>query len=296
MAEMMTLAQPVVTVALDIFITLGHQGLVALNLSSDTRAMSTTVAPRRITLRSGHRVLVRALRPDDGPGLAEAFAQLSETSRYRRFFALKPHLSEQWLAYLTDVDHRDHEALVAVAPGSGQLVGVARFIRNPREPDVAEVAVTVIDSWQRRGLGTALLRKLAQRAAEEGIRYFAAEILAENQPMLTLAHRLGDAETTHHGDTVSARIDLGAATDEAGTSRYDGYDLLRAAARGEFIGLPAVLREWLDLSEKIIASLLVPVSAFWDASGQAAPTAPAPGRSSGLPGEDQSMDQRRSAG
>jgi len=209
-------------------------------------------------------VLLRALRPDDGPGLAEAYEQLSETSRYRRFFTAKPHLSEQSLAFLTDVDHRDHEALVAVAPGSGQLVGVARFIRNPREPDQAEVAVTVIDSWQRRGLGTALLRELAQRAAEEGITHFTAEILAENQPMLTLAHRLGPAETTGHGSTVSARMDLTAAAEQAGTTRYDGYDLLRDAARGEFIGLPAVLRGWLDLSEKIIATLLVPVSAFRD--------------------------------
>ena len=134
--------------------------------------MDTTLVPHWITLRSGHRVLVRALRPDDAPGLAEAFEQLSETSRYRRFFTGKPHLSEQTLAYLTDIDHHDHEALVAVAPGSGQLVGVARFIRIPREPDQAEMAVTVADSWQRRGLGTALLRELAQRAAEEDIRYF----------------------------------------------------------------------------------------------------------------------------
>ena len=79
----------------------------------------------------------------------------------------------------------------AAAPGSGQLVGVARFIRIPGEPDLAEVAVTVIDSWQRRGLGTALLRELAQRATEEGIRHFTAEMLAENKPMLTLARRSG---------------------------------------------------------------------------------------------------------
>jgi RimJ/RimL family protein N-acetyltransferase len=240
--------------------------------------MDTTFVPHRTTLRSGHRVLVRALRRDDAPGLAEGFEQLSETSRYRRFFTAKPHLPEQSLAFLTAVDHRDHEALVAVAPGSGQLVGVARFIRHPREPDQAEVAITVTDSWQRRGLGTALLRELAQRAAEEGIRYFTAEILAENQPMLTLAHRLGHAETTPSGSTVSARIDLTAATEQAGASSYDGNDLLRGAARGEFIGLPAVLPGWLDLSEKIIATLLVSVSDFCDTSQQAAPTATALGR------------------
>jgi RimJ/RimL family protein N-acetyltransferase len=223
-------------------------------------------------------VLARALRPDDAPGLAAAFEQLSETSRYRRFFTAKPRLSERTLAFLTAVDHRDHEALVAVAPDSGQLVGVARFIRNPREPDQAEVAVTVIDSWQRRGLGTALLRELAQRAAEEGIGHFTAEILAENQPMLTLAHRLGDAESTRSGHTVSALIDLTEATEQPGTSSCDSYHLLRAAARGDFIGLPALLRGWLDLSEKIIATLLVPVNAGCDTSQQAAPTATAPGR------------------
>jgi RimJ/RimL family protein N-acetyltransferase len=243
--------------------------------------VDTTVVPHRITLRSGHQVLVRALRPDDAPALAEGFEQLSETSRYRRFFTAKPHLSEESLAFLTAVDHHDHEALVAVAPGSGQLLGVARFVRNPQEPDRAEVAVTVTDSWQRRGLGTALLRELAQRAAEEGIRYFTAEILAENQPMLTLAGRLADTETTHEGSTVSALIDLTKATEQPGTSGYGYYDLLRAAARGEFIGLPAALRGWLDLSGKIIATLLVPVSALCDALREAAPTAPAPGRPEG---------------
>ena len=218
------------------------------------------------------------MRPDDAPGLAEAFEQLSETSRYGRFFTHKTHLSAQTLAFLTDVDHHDHEALVAVAPGSGQLVGVARFIRSPRDPGQAEAAVAVIDSWQRRGLGTALVGELVQRAAEEGIWHFVVEILADNRPSLILAHRLGDAETTRQGSTVSARIDLTAATEQAGTPSRDSYDLLRAAGRGEIIGLPTVMRECLDLSEKIMAALLVPVSAFCDIPWQAAPTATAPGR------------------
>jgi len=75
--------------------------------------------------------------------------------------------------------------------------------------------------------------------------------------MLTLAHRLGHAETTYRGSTVSVRIDFPAATEQPGTLSYDARDLLRAAARGEFIGLPVVLRGWMDLSEKIIATLLV---------------------------------------
>ncbi len=223
-------------------------------------------------------MLVRVLRPDDGPGLVEAFEQLSETSRYRRFFAVKPRLSEESVAFFTDVDHRDHEALAAMAPDSGQLVGVARFIRHPGQPDQAEVAVTVIDSWQRRGLGTVLLCELAQRAATEGIRYFTAEILAENLPMLTLARRVGHADTSFHGTTVSALIELPASAKKVATFSHDGYDLLRAAGRGEFIGLPAVLRGWLDLSEKIIATLMAPVSAFYDTSRQAAPAPTEPGQ------------------
>ena len=255
--------------------------------------MDTTLVPYQVTLRSGHQALVRPLRPDDGPGLAEAFEQLSETSRYRRFFAVKPRLSEGTLALLTDVDHHDHEALVALAPDSGQLVGVARFFRLSGQPDQAEVAVTVIDSWQRRGLGTVLLRELAQRAATEGIRHFTAEILAENGPMLTLAHRLGLADTNLHGGTVSALIELPASGNQAvtfsrdgyhgyegydGHDGHDGYDLLRAAARGEFIGLPGVLRGWLDLSEKIIATLMAPVSAFCEISRRSAPEATPPGQ------------------
>ena len=170
---------------------------------------------------------------------------------------------------VTDVDHRDHEALVALAPGSGQLVGVARFIRNPREPDQAEVAVTVIDSWQRRGLGAALLRELAQRAAEEGIRHFTAEILAENRPMLTPG-----PQARARRDHLSRKRGVG--LDRPRGDRAGGHlrprPAARRGARGEFIGLPAVLRGSLDLSEKIIATLLVPVSAFHDASRQAATT------------------------
>jgi len=56
---------------------------------------------------------------------------------------------------------------------------------------------------------------------------------------------------------------------QPGTLSYDARDLLRAAARGEFISLPVFLRGWMDLSEKIIATLLVPVGAFCDTSGQA---------------------------
>jgi GNAT superfamily N-acetyltransferase len=67
------------------------------------------------------------------------------------------------------VDHRDHEALLAVIPGSSKSVGVTRYVRDHERPDRAEIAVAVLESWQGRGVGKALLRVLADRARNEGI-------------------------------------------------------------------------------------------------------------------------------
>jgi RimJ/RimL family protein N-acetyltransferase len=162
---------------------------------------------RRFRLRSGHAVLIRPILSDDAPGLAAAVEQLSAQSRYRRFHSHMPSLNPQMLSYLTDIDHHDHEALVALAPGSGDIVGVARFIRDTATPDTAELAIVVADGWHRRGLGTLLIGLLGRRATEVGIDHFSAEILAENTPTLALVHRLGDAELTDRGPTTSVRMD-----------------------------------------------------------------------------------------
>ena len=72
------------------------------------------------------------------------------------------------VTYLTEIDHHDHEAIIALEEESGEGIGVARYVRNPTHPETAEVAVTVIDEWQGRGLGTLLLEVLGQRARAEG--------------------------------------------------------------------------------------------------------------------------------
>jgi acetyltransferase len=111
------------------------------------------------------------------------------------------------LDYLTDIDHNDHEALVALAPGSREIIGLARFVRDAATPDTAELAIAVADAWQRRGLAHVLLDELAKRATEVGIGCFTAEILADNTPTLALLHRLGTPDLTHHGSTVTASMD-----------------------------------------------------------------------------------------
>ena len=102
-----------------------------------------------------------------------------------------PELSESMVRYLTTVDHHDHEALVALDPETGEGVGVARYVRDADDEKRAEAAVTVIDDWQGRGLGTLLLELLAARAREEGITRFTALMLASNDEMMELLDSLG---------------------------------------------------------------------------------------------------------
>jgi GNAT superfamily N-acetyltransferase len=144
-----------------------------------------------VALRDGSAVDVRPVRPDDRDLLREGFERLSPESRYRRFLSPIDHLSEEWLTYLTDVDHHDHEALAAVDPATGRGVGIARYVRLEDRPDAAEAAVTVADDWQGRGVGTLLLELLAARAREEGVERFTALMLAANDDMRELLERLG---------------------------------------------------------------------------------------------------------
>ena len=135
-------------------------------------------------LRDGSVVLIRAVQAGDAPLLAEGFARLSAESRQLRFLTGKPRLTPAELRYFTEIDHHDHEALGALDPVDGRGLGIARYIRHGEDPEGAEVAVTVIDEWQRRGLGTELLNRLVDRARQEGIVHFTALVAAHNEGVL----------------------------------------------------------------------------------------------------------------
>src|SRR5262249_26789271 len=96
-----------------------------------------------LELRDGSTVELRPIRPEDKPIFLDGFARLTPESRYLRFFTGKDHLTDAELAYLTEVDGERHFALGAIAP-DGRGAGVARFVRLEDEPDVAELAVTVV--------------------------------------------------------------------------------------------------------------------------------------------------------
>jgi RimJ/RimL family protein N-acetyltransferase len=166
--------------------------------ATDPQHLDTeTVAPggwqRHTTLRDGTAVLLRQIRPRDRDQLAAGVRALSPASRYLRFHEDLAELTTEQLSYLTEVDHVDHEAIVAIDldrpdhPG----IGVARFIRDPFEREVAEAAVTVADRYQGRGAATLLLGALAARGRQEDIEVFRHHVLARNEAMLEVFDHLG---------------------------------------------------------------------------------------------------------
>ena len=144
------------------------------------------------SLPDGTRILIRPIEPGDKRRLSVALGRLSEETIHRRFLAAKPRLSSAELRYLTEVDGRDHIALVAVlADDPDSIAAVARCVRMPPAsarglvtaslaPDTAEFAIVVGDPLQGRGLGSLLARELAAAARSAGIRRFSATMAGEN--------------------------------------------------------------------------------------------------------------------
>ena len=161
-----------------------------------------------VVLRDGSQVQIREVRGSDAPLLADGFARLSARSRQQRFLSPKHSLSAAELRFLTEVDHHDHEAIGALNPADGRGVGIARYIRAPDDPQAAEIAVTIADDWQGRGLGTELLARLSDRARQEGICRFTATVAYGNAAMATLLQNMGAELAGHDHGTVDYVVDL----------------------------------------------------------------------------------------
>ena len=134
---------------------------------------------------------IHPLRTADEPAWWRAIAGLSPETRRRRFGAPKPRLSSREATQLLDVGHDGREALVAVDPGSREVVGIGRFAVMPDDPETADVALVVADAWQGRGIGPQLLRELAGAALDAGIPRLVATTMGENRPAHKLLARAG---------------------------------------------------------------------------------------------------------
>jgi RimJ/RimL family protein N-acetyltransferase len=175
-------------------------------------------------LASGAVIRVRPIRPGDKPALLEAFGRLSDESRYRRFFGPAPSLNDRLLAYLTEVDHRDHSALIAFEPDDGRVIAVARYVRRGDLEASADIAVIVVDEWQGRGVGRELLSLLIERATHSGFECLSASVLATNRPMLGLLRSHGFLVTCVDASLGVVDLELGVGTTGTGRSIAKGRE------------------------------------------------------------------------
>src|SRR6516165_9690909 len=159
------------------------------------------------TLRDGRSVVIRALKPEDRSAMLSAVGRVSAQSLYRRFFGPKRGFSETEVDFFVNVDFIKHVALVASVEESGKetVIGAGRYIVT--EPGSAEVAFAVVDEYQGKGIGTALLKNLLLIARERRLERLVAEVLPENAPMLAMFDKCGFVAKRSRG-AVHVALDL----------------------------------------------------------------------------------------
>ena len=160
-------------------------------------------------LQDGSRVNIRALKQEDRTEFLIAVGRISAGSLYRRFFGVRRGFSEKEVAYFLNIDFVDHVALVAEQEEANRsvIVGGARYI--VMKPGKAEVAFVVIDEYQGQGIGTALLRHLAEIARDAGLRELVAEVLPGNEAMLKVFEKSGlPLITKSESDVVEVSLNL----------------------------------------------------------------------------------------
>jgi GNAT superfamily N-acetyltransferase len=157
---------------------------------SEPRFFSLAYVERAV-LRDGTKVQLRLVTPEDKELVRAGFLRLSPESRYARFLAPKSSLSDEELRYLCEVDHETHFAIGAVLDDEARStvpmgLGIARFIRLPDRPQIAEAAIAVSDEMHHQGLGRLLFLRLVAAAAERGVERFRCEVLGTNAGMAGL--------------------------------------------------------------------------------------------------------------
>jgi RimJ/RimL family protein N-acetyltransferase len=164
----------------------------------------------REILRDGGVIEIRALRPEDEAGMLAAVERTSAQSLQRRFFVMKRHFSDKERTYFMEVDFAKHVALVATALENHRpvIVGGGRYIVF--EPGRAEMAFTVVDDWQGRGIGSILMRHLIHIARDSALGELTAEVLPENAAMLKVFDKFGFRPApTRDPQTVHLELKLG---------------------------------------------------------------------------------------
>lgn len=147
----------------------------------------------QLTLKDGTAVSLRPLRPEDADMVQEFVRNLSDESRYNRFMSSIKQLSQQVLVRFTQLDYDREMALALVhtnSKGQEEVLGMSRYVTDP-DMEACEFAISIADAWQGRGVGTLLMMKLFDVAAQQGLKTMRGEVLAANKGMLQLVKKLG---------------------------------------------------------------------------------------------------------
>lgn len=149
----------------------------------------------------GRKFYARPVLSSDKDLLKNGFQKLSKKSRYLRFFAFKNELLESELDFFTNVDGMNHVAwgIADISDTKLNPIGVGRFVRIDDHPEIAEVAITIIDDYQNLGLGRVLFSILNVEAYKLGFNSLRYYVLSENNFMMDILNRFGVIREVYDG-------------------------------------------------------------------------------------------------
>lgn len=188
----------------------------------------------RFTTRTGRRVLLRPVHPDDAAPLGQMFESLSPLARRWRFHGAVNGLPPHWLQQMAGADGHRCIAIVATVEHEGRelLVADARCVTDASD-SAAEFAIAVAEGWRGLGIARRCLAALRTAAADEGLRWLYGHVMADNLPMVALVRRQGFTLTPHRANAglLVAETRLPALATQAWTSQPPGGHALAAAVQ-----------------------------------------------------------------
>jgi acyl-CoA synthetase (NDP forming)/GNAT superfamily N-acetyltransferase len=160
-----------------------------------------------IVLIDGATAHIRPITTEDSNLLIAFYSRVSDESKYYRFFAPRPVLSDRDVRNYTTVDHDDRVAFIVTV--GAEMIGVGRYDRISRGASEAEVAFLVEDAHHGRGLGSVLLEHLAQAARERGVSRFVADVLPGNRKMIQVFTDAGySVHPTYEDGVLHVEFDI----------------------------------------------------------------------------------------
>ncbi|OBJ51932.1 acetyltransferase [Mycobacterium sp. 1423905.2] len=180
-------------------------GIMNRLLRTVRQRLAAFVTPIPVRLRDGTELTLRPVLPGDRERTVHGHVHFSSETLYRRFMSARVP-TERLMHYLAEVDYVDH--FVWVMTDGGDPVADARFVRDEADPTVAEIAFTVADAYQGRGIGTFLIDALAVAARVDGVERFSARMLSDNLPMRTIMDRHGAVWQREDIGVITTIIDV----------------------------------------------------------------------------------------